>query len=257
MNKMKWLAAIAVVLTSGLLQADLVALNPNKDTVMRASGTTDEADYGAATQLLANSPRLLFSFDLASVSGSITNAVLRLTMANSPTTVSWNYVVSPMVYTANNYSWLEGAGTSSTALESIQPADATSAASYKWRRNGVTDLQWENLSGTGLNNMANAELWGASIGSASGTSWVSGNTITIALTASMLETFRTNGVGSITIGIDTTGTTASSSPFVWSKEAASAGNRPVLELQVIPEPATLGLFVVSSLGIILIRRVFR
>ena len=210
-----------------------VAEGATQDTSLRSSGANVQADLGGADQLFVafdEGIRGVLEFDLSGADLPITNAVLTLTQT-AARTGTWDFSVYPMVYTANNYDWYEGTGTWIFAATTNAPAATNGAACYKYRQDdATTPLAWEDGVGNPLANAGNSALWGAAIGSTSGTDSVAGRQLDFVLDASVLENFRTNGVGRITIGVWGPASFDNNNHFFASKESATAGWRPRLEL---------------------------
>lgn len=215
--------------------AGTVALGPEKDTALMAATSKDEADGGGADRIYAQKTQAfaLLDFDLGSIAAPITGAVLKLTQLTN-NTGNWDFQVYPMVYQVSNYSWKEGSGTNPNPSDSTDPADATGAASYRYRLNGTTDQAWKTASGTNLTNAAaGSALWAASIGSKSGTNYVNGTQFSITLSAAVLEQFRIGGNKHVTLGVyDATPNdfTLANNNFFGSRENTTPGYRPVLEV---------------------------
>ncbi|MCF7817384.1 MAG: hypothetical protein K9M54_05835 [Kiritimatiellales bacterium] len=232
------------------VQGHYLSDGASQDTTLRSSGA-QLADLGGATQMfvhLDDAARGLLEFDLSGADFPITNAILTLTQTTTRTG-EWTFNVYPMVYTANNYSWYEGTGTNIFANNTQSPAASTGAACYQYRQgDATTPLAWEDESGSPLGNAGNAALWGAAIGSTTGTDSVVGRQLTFELDAAALETFRTNGVGRITIGVWGP-STLDGNHLLASKEYATAGWRPRIELLMEGPPPPLVAPDITSLSV--------
>ena len=213
-------------------QGHYLSETATQDTSVRSTATTGRADLGGADTLFVDGDggiRGILEFDLSGVEQPITNAALTMTQT-ADRTGAWTFDVYPMVYTTNNYSWYEGTGTWIFANNEASPAASNGAACYLYSADDpVTPVQWEDDSGSPLANAKQSALWGASISSVSGSNSVSGQQIIFALDASVLESFRTNGVGRITIGIWGTDD-LDGNHFYASKDHATADWRPKLDL---------------------------
>ncbi len=209
-------------------------LGSSQDTFVRSTGTNNRADYGGADTMFVDGDggiRGLLEFDLSAAEYEITNAVLALTQTTDRTG-SWTFDIYPMTYTINNYDWYEGTGTVSFATNEEAPAASNGAACYQYSADdAISPIRWEDGAASSLSNVAQAGLWNASIGSTSGTNSISGRQISFVLDASVLETFRTNGVGRIVVGVWGTDT-LSGNHFLATKEHAFADWRPSLDLSM-------------------------
>ncbi|MFA7368329.1 MAG: hypothetical protein WC334_01665 [Kiritimatiellales bacterium] len=239
----KWIITLVLsVFTTGA-QAGASAPNCAQDTMLRSAA--DQADLGGATSAYfrQSGARVIMEFDLSGISLPVTNAVLKIRQSSN-VSGTYNVQAFPMVYTTNNYLWIQGTGTSANGSNTSSPADATSAASYKYRCNGTTDLPWENSSGTALTNAGTAELWGAQIGQVQGTDWTGGNYSSIILDAATVETYRTT-CGKITIGLwDDAQLGQAANYQISTSEALNEENRPALEIQTsAPARAVRGIYI--------------
>ncbi|MCF7818817.1 MAG: PEP-CTERM sorting domain-containing protein [Kiritimatiellales bacterium] len=253
-KRVEWIVALSMAVC---VHADMSILDVSKDTMLRSATTADAADLGGATTAYfrGTGTRVIMEFDLGGLGQTVTNAVLKIRQASN-VSGAYNVQVFSMVYTANNYAWLQGVGSSTGGTDASAPADASGAASYLYRFNGTTDLAWEDGSGTGVSDAGAAALWGAEIGQETGTGWASGTYSSIVLDAATIEASRT-GSGKITIGLwDADGLGVAGNFNISAMEAATAAYRPVMEVMTIPEPATLGLVGGVAIGLLSIRRFF-
>ncbi|MCF7816674.1 MAG: hypothetical protein K9M54_02230 [Kiritimatiellales bacterium] len=214
------------------VEGHYLAEGATQDTTLRSTAANNQTDLGGADSLFVDGNggvRGILEFDLSGADMPITNAAVTLTEI-SDHTGTWEFSVYPLVYTVDNYAWYEGTGTYIFATNASAPAASNGSACYKYSADdATTPVSWEDGSASPLANAGNTALWGAAIGTVSGTDLVSGGQITYELDASVLEAFRTNGAGRITIGIWGTDT-LSGNHFVASKENANAGWRPKLNL---------------------------
>ena len=226
---------LAAEQTAAMPGAGRVQIGTSKDTTLKAEGGGDETDCGASSSLFIYKNGIsLLEFDLSGIDGPVTGAVLKLTQT-ATRSGTWDRQILVMGYTSNNYSWIEGTGTNVQANDTTAPADASGAASYKYRFNGTTtDIPWEDSAGNSLNNAGNSALWSAPIGTISGTDISAGQQDVITLDAAVLEEFRTNGIGRIVLGIrDEDGSSSlDGNAFYASKEYKTESWRPVLELSM-------------------------
>ncbi|MCF7864798.1 MAG: hypothetical protein K9L89_08415, partial [Kiritimatiellales bacterium] len=131
--------SIGTIALSICVHADVSVLNVAKDTMLRSATTVDEADLGGATTAYFSKTgaRVIMEFDLSGLGQTVTNAVLKIRQASN-ISGAYNVQVFPMVYTSNNYSWIQGVGTITSGSDANAPADASGATSYRYRFNSTT-----------------------------------------------------------------------------------------------------------------------
>ena len=248
MKKFIITCAVAGALVS---QADVVtnSITATQDTYLRRATPTADSGNMVTLMMWQGTSRPIMEYDLSGITGEITSVTLNVVMSGSKPN-AWGMSVSPMVYTANNYSWVEGVGTTQNNTDAL-----TTGSACHTNRNGNTFAAWEDSTGTALNNAESAALWDVVIGSTNGAAWVGGTTISITLDAATVEYYRDN-YGKIVLGLSNPGGEATDFT-IFSKDESSAWRHPTLTIVTVPEPASIGLLAISAVVLMLRRKLIR
>ena len=225
---MKKIVAMSVCVGFALqLSAGTDTLFSKKDTYARAA--VPMADYGKIIEVMfwQQGSRVIMEYDLSGIKGTVTGATLKFRMANN-IDKNWNVEVFPMVYTKNNYSWKEGTG------QTFQESAAASGAACYALRDASKSAPWEDASGSAVANITASGLWDKQIGQEKGTDWAKGKFVTVTLDAETVERYRKE-YGTIVLGLWDQAMAGAANGFtITTREAAVAGNRPVLTIISAP-----------------------
>lgn len=239
---------LAVLFAASLLHADVYTKNVVADTLM----VQNDNNYGAATGLQlsgwdgANNRYALLKFDITGIDVSkITNVTLNVKNANGSATAQ-DLFTSALYATGNNTSWEEGAGNATFNAD---------ASSWYWSDKinvGSSLNRWSKSSGANASHIEDGAM-GSVIASKTTTGALAwGQMVSIQLDAGLFQNFvDSNGI--VSLAVNSSAATANALN-IFSKEHAQ-GNT-YLEIQTVPEPATLGLMGSTLALIMIVRRRF-
>lgn len=271
MKKALVLALVVAFASSGAMASRTVELNPTKDSGLwagtaassiansnRGDGGRMDVDTGGNTSLI--------QFDLSGVvlgaSEYIESATLELISARDGSVVNMNLVARAL-----RNSWVEGAGTT---------GGVSGSTGYPWGDAAVGDVcyNYSSISAVavdaGFGNYKTATAgtsWGAPGATDTSTDVEAANLIDVTFSKSfgtsgvsiVVADFTVAGVARLSAWQDGSVTNdgmnliALSADNTWSLRAATrefAGNEPILELTIVPEPATMCLLGIGAVALI-------
>ena len=241
---MKKFIAACTIAGALVSQAAVITTNVAKDTYTRQGKPTMDIGGQNLVTFYQSSARMLMEVDLSGVTQQIGGVTLTVRMNDGANDENFTLSAYAMAYTANNYSWVEGTGMAESTVD-------TGSACHSYS-SGTTP--WEDSFGVGVGGITNAALWVDSLASMNVT-WTNGEYLTITLDADVFEFYRDN-YGKIVIGMWSADAAAGNFSFN-SRSAGNADRRPVITIETIPEPASIGLLAISAAVLMFRRRFMR